>query len=170
MITKDQLLAAMQRECDICSHLHSKIPEGGLEFRFTEPQRSTNELLQYLSFAGTGFTAAVINGSWERYTELAEASASLAPEDFPAAMEKQKQDLADLFAQVTEDDMQTREFTQPWGHTQKLGHALQELAYASLVAYRMQLFLQAKAAGRADLGTPNCWAGMDMPAEGEAPS
>ena len=164
MITKDQLLAAMQRECDICIHLHSKIPaDGGLDFRFTEPQRSTLELLQYLSFAGTGFTTAVIDATWDPYTEMAKASASLKTEDFPAAMEKQKQDLADLFAKVTEEDLQTREFTQPWGHTQKLGHAIQELAYASLVAYRMQLFLQAKAAGNEEISTPNCWAGVDMP-------
>jgi hypothetical protein len=27
----------------------------------------------------------------------------------------------------------------------------------------MQLFLHAKAAGNADIATPNCWAGVDMP-------
>lgn len=165
MPTKDQLLAAMQREFDICTHLHGKIPEGGMDFRLTPTQRSTLELLQYLSFVGTGFTTAVIDASWDPYTELAKASESLTAEDFPAAMERQKQDLAALFDKVTEEDLQKREFTQPWGHTQKLGPAIQELAYASLVAYRMQLFLQAKAAGNTDISTPNCWAGVDMPAE-----
>jgi len=163
MITKDQLLSAMQRECDICTHLHAKIPEGGMEFRLTPPQRSTLELLQYLSYVGTGFTSAVIDATWDPYTELAKTAESLQPEDFPAAMEKQKQDLTDLFAKVSDEDLQTREFTQPWGHTQKLGHAIQELAYASLVAYRMQLFLHAKAAGNSEIATPNCWAGVDMP-------
>lgn len=163
MITKDQLLSAMQRECDICTHLHGKIPDGSSDFRFTPPQRSTLELLQYLSFVGTGFTTAVLESSWDPYAELAKASKSLASEDFPAAMEKQKQDLADLFAKVTDEDLATKEFTQPWGNTQKLGHALQELAYASLVAYRMQLFLHAKSSGNADISTPNCWAGVDMP-------
>ena len=164
MITKDQLLAGMQRECDICTHLYGKIPDGGLDFRFTPTQRSTLELLQYLSFVGTGFTTAVIDATWDPYTELAKASEALDAADFPAAMERQKQALTDLFAKVTDEDLQTREFTQPWGHTQKLGHAIQELAYASLVAYRMQLFLQAKAAGNAEIATPNCWAGVDMPA------
>ena len=163
MIPKDELLAAMQRECDICIHLHSKIPEGGLDFRFTPPQRSTLELLQYLSFVGTGFTTAVVDATWDPYGEMAKASESLTADAFPAAMERQKPEHADRFAKVTDEDMVTREFTQPWGHTQKLGRAIQELAYASLVAYRMQLFLHAKAAGNAEIATPNCWAGMDMP-------
>lgn len=163
MITKDELLAGMQRECDICIHLHSKIPQDGLDFRFTPEQRSTLELLQYLSFVGTGFTTAVIDSTWDPYGEMAKASEDLAAADFPAAMERQKQALADLFEKVSDEDLGTREFTQPWGHTQKLGHAIQELAYASLVAYRMQLFLQAKAAGNIEIATPNCWAGVDMP-------
>ena len=162
MITKDELLAGMQRECDICIHLHSKIPDGGLDFRFTPDQRTTLELLRYLSFVGTGFTTAVIDATWDPYGEMVKASETLTSEEFPAAMERQKQALADLFAKVTDEDLQTKEFTQPWGHTQKQGHALQELAYASLVAYRMQLFLQAKAAGNTEIATPNCWAGVDL--------
>ena len=41
---------------------------------------------------------------------------------------------------------------------------------ACLVAYRMQLFLQAKAAGNASIGTANCWGGMDRPAVPSAPA
>jgi len=47
--------------------------------------------------------------------------------------------------------------------TARRGTAGGALAYGSLVAYRMQLFLQAKAAGNSSLATPNCWAGVGMP-------
>jgi len=90
MISKADLLASLERECDIRVHLHGKIPPGGLDFRFTEGQRDTRELLQYLSFCGVGFTAAMVTGDWTIYTEGAEKSGELLPESFPAAMEEQK--------------------------------------------------------------------------------
>ena len=164
MLTKDQLLELMLRECDLCVHLHGKVPAGTLDFRFTPPQRSTAELLRYLSFIGLGAARSIIAGSWDPYQALAKEAASLDPAHFPAAMESQKKDLRALFAATPEADFAARTFELPWGETKPLGQAILALGYASLVAYRMQLFLQAKAAGAAALTTSNCWGGMDKPA------
>jgi len=162
MISKADLLAEMLRECDICVHLAGKVPPGGLEFRFTPTQRSTLELLQYISFVGTAFAAAAVTGTWDRYGELEKAASSLAAADFPAAMERQKAALRDLLAGVPDADLAAKRFKTPWGDELPLGRALIELPLGSLIAYRMQLFLQAKAAGNAEIWTPNCWAGVDM--------
>ena len=164
MITKEELLEAMQRECDICIHLHGKIPEGGVDYRPSEKQRSTLELLRYLSFVGLGMSRSLAEGDWAPYTALGQAAEGVAAEDFPAAMAKQKEGLGAFFATLTDADLQERRATLPWGEEYPLGRALMEMPYACLVAYRMQLFLYAKAAGNDAITTPNCWAGVDMDA------
>jgi hypothetical protein len=161
MITKDELLRSMLRECDICLHLATKVPPGGTDFRFTPPQRSTLELLRYLSMVGLGVSRSVVAGDWAPYQALAKEAESLAASDFPAAMARQKAALSELFAGLSDADLD-RTFTQPWGEKMKVGQAILTLAYASLAAYRLQLFLHCKAAGNASIDTANCWAGRDM--------
>ena len=163
MFNKDDLLASMLRECDICLHLHGKVPPDGFDFRFTPPQRSTLELLRYISFVGIGATRGLVEGGWDAYEALEQEAEALEAADFPAAIERQKAGLSDVFAALTDADLADRTATLPWGEETPLGRAMLELAYGSLVAYRMQLFLHAKAAGNASLATPNCWAGVDMP-------
>lgn len=164
MISKDTLLAAMLRECDLCVHLAGKLPEGGLDFRFSPGQRSTLELLRYLSFVGLGATHALLEGGFDTYQKLAAAAETLRVEDFPAAMEAQKQQLTALLGGVSEDELASRTISTPWGDQVSLGEGLLELTYACLAAYRLQLFLQAKAAGASALSTHNAWAGIDPPA------
>lgn len=164
MLTKDDLLSLMLRECDICIHLHSKIPAGTTDFRFTPGQRSTLELLRYLSMIGIGASRSMVEGKWDAYQAAAKSAESLEAADFPAAMERQKAALSGLFAETPEADFTSKSFTLPWEQVMPLGKAIVTLAYGSLVAYRMQLFLHAKAAGNAAIGTANCWAGVDMPA------
>ncbi len=164
-MSKDDLLAAMLRECDLCIHLHGKVPEGGMEFRFTPSQRSTAELLRYLSFIGVAAVKCFSEGSWDAYGPMRKKAEGLAPEEFPAAMKKQKAALKRLFGKLTEADLRKRKFEMPWGGTMTLGPAIVALGLSSLTAYRMQLFLHAKAAGNASIGTSNCWGGFDTKAE-----
>jgi hypothetical protein len=165
MSAREDLLQAMLRECDLCVHLHGRIPPGGMEFRFTPGQRSTAELLRYLSFVGLAAAASASEGSWAPYDALAKEAEGLAPGDFPAAMERQKRGLRELFGRLTDRDLEERTFEQPWGERMPLGRAIWTLGAACLTAYRMQLFLQAKAAGNLSLSTSNCWGGRDRPPE-----
>lgn len=166
MTTKDDLLALMLRECDICIHLHGKVPAGKMEFRLTPPQRSTLELLRYLAMIGIGATESMLAGSWEPYERRETEVEAMDAASFPAAMERQKAALVALFGGLGEDDLRKRTFKMPWGKEETLFAAITSLAYASLVAYRMQLFLHAKASGNAAIGTANCWGGMDAPPKG----
>jgi hypothetical protein len=160
-MNKDELLSLMLRECDVCVHLHGKIPAGTGDFRFTPAQRSTEALLRYISFMGLGVARSMVAGNWDPYQALSKRAETETIADFPAAMERQKAGLTALFAELTEHDLATKTFSMPWGEPMSLGKAMVALPYAGLVAYRMQLFLHAKSAGNAAIGTANCWGGMD---------
>lgn len=162
MIGKDDILELLHKEIDICVHLFGKLPEGGLDFRPTPEQRSTRELLRYLSHCAIGGTRALVEGGWDGYREEAEQAAKLRVEEFPKAMEQQRQRLSDYFGKLTQEQLDTRTATTPIGEQLPLDQALVRMPVAWMTAYRMQLFLYAKQAGNTELWTPNCWAGIDM--------
>ncbi len=161
MLGKDAILAGILNECDICTHLFTKIPEGTYDFRPTPDQRSMHELLQYLSYCGIGGTRAMAEGNWDGYQEVSERGKQMKPEEFPAAMERQKAELTEYFDGLTQEEVETRTATTPIGEELTLEQALFQLPLRWMTGYRMQLFLYAKQAGNKDIWTPNCWAGVD---------
>src|SRR6188474_3380609 len=52
VLTKDELIATLQHEVRILQHLATKVDPAMLDYRPTPKQRSTLELLQYLSMMG----------------------------------------------------------------------------------------------------------------------
>ena len=164
MLSKNDLLDVMLHECDICIHLYGKLPEGSLDYRPTPQQRSTLELLRYLSFCGIGGTRYMVENNYERFTEAAERANDMPADEFPAAMERQKKEIRDVIENLSDDDFANKQVKMPPDQTVKLGRALLEAPLSWLTAYRMQLFLYAKAAGNHEIGTANCWAGIDWPA------
>ena len=161
MIDKDMLRDRILKECDTCLHLYERVPEGGMDYRPTEGQRSTLELLRYLSFCAMSGCRAMAEGSWDSYEGLMKRAAEMGPEDFPAHMARQKEELTAFFDGLDQEALTTQQAKDPLGNEMTLGEALLALPYSWMVAYRMQLFLYAKQAGNADLWTPNCWAGVD---------
>ena len=60
VLTKPELIASLQNEVRILLHLADKIEPGMLDYRPTPKQRSTLELLRYLSMMGcTGLPASM---------------------------------------------------------------------------------------------------------------
>lgn len=161
MIDKNTIRDLILRECDICIHLHGKIPEGTFDYRPTRGQRTTLELLQYLSYCALAGMRVTAEGSWDCWRELAEAASALSAEEFPAAMERQKQAVREYLDRLTQEEIETRMVETPVGEEMPLERALIELPLHWMVAYRMQLFLYAKQAGNEEIWTPNCWAGVD---------
>ncbi len=161
MITKDQLSAAMLRECDICVHLHSKLPAGALDYRPTDKQRSTLELLRYLAICGIAGLTCMAEADWKRFAEFSERVADMAAADFPAEMERQKASIEAFFVGLNEAALETQAAPLPGGRgTTTLGLAILNGPFKWLTAYKLQLFLYAKACG-AEIGTANAWAGAD---------
>ncbi len=162
MISREQFLDALLKECQICKHLYSKIPADAFDFRPTEGQRSKLELLRYLAVCGSASMNVLINDSdWKLWKPYTDSVSTMTPEEFPAAMDRQAEEMTKMMNSIPEEDFMNREVKHPTGTTMPLGAGLMRMSYSWLVAYRMQLFLYLKQAGVPDLHTSNAWAGKD---------
>ncbi len=159
MITKRELLDSMIHECEVAKHLYRKLPRRALAYRPTSGQRSTLELLRYLSYLGIGMSAYLVTGKDSAYETRHRRSLSMPARSFPRAMDRQIRELRKLLGAIPEREFETRKVTLPWGRRGKLGSMLLETSLKWLVGYRMQLFLYAKATGASKLGTSDCWLG-----------
>jgi hypothetical protein len=166
MITKEQLLESMRSEIRIMKHLATKVKPGTYDWRPTPGQRSTIELMRYLTYCGSIGSLHAVTNAWDHAEALDRASASVTPENFADAMDRQMKTLEDLILPLSDDDLRNRDTTMPWGTPTKLGLGLVDMGLKPLTAYRMQFFLYAKESGNPDLGPANCWVGVDMPKQG----
>ncbi|MDQ6719029.1 MAG: hypothetical protein M3Z17_11880 [Gemmatimonadota bacterium] len=161
MISKDQIAASMMFECDVAKHVHSKLTPQSYDYKPTAGQRTTLELLRYLSICGIAGIQSLHQSNWKAFSTYTERASKMTAEEFPAAMDLQKQEIKAYFDSVTERDLETKDALLPIGGTQLLGQAILDLPFKWLPAYKLQLFLYAKATGTADIGTANAWMGMD---------
>jgi hypothetical protein len=161
MINKSQIAASMARECDICKHLHEKLTPAAYSFKPSEKQRGTVELLQYVAICGIAAIQSLYQSNWKVFGDYYARVKDLKPEDFPAAMDRQKQEIHEFFDGITEHTLETRDALLPVGGTQLLGQAILDLPFKWLPAYKLQLFLYAKMTGSTEIGTVNAWMGMD---------
>ncbi len=159
MITKAEFLASLSHECQVAKHLYRKLPAGSLDYRPTPGQRSTLELLRYLSYVAIAMTDYVVTLKDNAYERRHKASQALKAKDFPKAMDRQMRELKALLGRIPEREFETRKVVLPWGFRGTLGAVLMNTSFKWLVAYRMQLFLYAKAAGASQLSTSDCWMG-----------
>jgi hypothetical protein len=161
VITKEQLAESMLRECDIILHLHSKLPAGAADYQPSPEQRSTVALLRYMAIFVSAGIRCMREANWKLFSEYSASVKELTLEEFPAAMERQKQEIAEFFAGTTEEQLETQLAPMPGGGPSiPLGLAILNGPFKWMAAYKMQLFLYAKAAG-ADLKTSNLWRGSD---------
>jgi hypothetical protein len=162
------LITAIRRETAIIKHLATKVPAGQLNYRPTPPQRSTIDLLRYLTVIGVNATKYCLNGNWDHAKGSSAHAATLAVVDIPAAMDRQLAEIEAVLAPLTAADLANRTVAIPWGGKSALGDALLELPVGFLTAYRMQLFLYEKSSGASQLGTMDLWAGQSPPAKAAA--
>lgn len=164
VLTKTELIDALRTEVRILLHLASKIDRAKLDYRPTPKQRSTIELLKYLSMMGPALVKAVKAGTFDPASWTAAEHAAEA-RDFGqtlAAITAQADAYSTLLADVSDADL--REEIDMFGEKGSRGSFMVTLVLCSCTAYRMQLFLYLKASGREELGTMNLWAGVDATA------
>ena len=162
MFTKAAFIKSLTLEAKIIKHLVTQIPKGQLDWRATPPQRSTLELLRYLSYSLFASAEYAVIQVWDRWEGHAAGAKDLQPAGFAKAMDKQIKALTALLADHDDAALQ-RTMTKHWTGTPiTLGEGLMEMVLKPAVAYRMQLFLQAKASGAAQLSTSDCWQGKPM--------
>jgi hypothetical protein len=161
VLTKEELVASLQNEVRILLHLVSKIDRSQLNYRPTPNQRSTLELLRYLSVMGPELIAYVRSGAFDR----AAWQASLAAADrlnFDQVIEtlgRQATRYADLISEFSEADF--RGEVEMFFRKASRGSIIVNIVLCGCAAYRAQLFLYLKACGREELSTWNLWAGVD---------
>lgn len=165
VLTKSELLTSLQNEVRILLHLAGKIDRATLDYRPTPKQRSTMELLRYVSMMGpTLLEYAITNSQDPEIWAKAEAAANARDFDQTiAAIAAQSGAYEKLLAGVSDHDLRA-EVSGGDGTRISCGARIVNLVLSGCAAYRMQLFLYLKASGREELNTMNLWMGADAPA------
>ena len=157
MFSIDSFIASFSLECGICIRLYEKMPPGALDYRPTPGQRSTLELLRYLSYGPYNGIRRILAGDWSLGRSASDVTKDMPPSDFPRRMLWQSEEVARLMRAANPLALERDTITFPWGDTMKKGEGLVNHPLKWLVAYRMQLFLYLKAAGAKGLGTKDLW-------------
>jgi hypothetical protein len=164
VLTKPELIASFQNEVRILLHLASKVDRSQLDYRPTAKQRSTIELLQYLTVMGPALVQAAKTGQFDvpAWTAGEKAAAARDFDQTVAAIASQSNLYAELLADMS--DAHFRDEIEMFGAKWTRGSFIVNQALCACAAYRTQLFLYLKACGREELNTMDLWAGMDAPA------
>ncbi len=167
MYTKENFLNDVIFELGIIKHLATKIPEGGLEYRPTPAQRSTLELLQFLSTSGIVMMTAVYEGEMNRHPENTEKyearRATVTLENFTEIIDLEIAEMKEVFAKFTDADLEVPIDLFNVGFAMPKRLMLMSTVLKQIIMYKMQLFLYAKAAGNSSLKTMNLVMGKDEP-------
>ncbi len=164
VLTKSELIAALQNEVRILLHLAGKIDRTKLDYRPTANQRSTVDLVKYLSMMGPAIVEAAVTGVFDEtgWRTAEQAAADQTFDQALATIATHPNTYATLLADVSDADFRTE--IELFGNETTRGAFLVNWALCGCAAYRTQLFLYLKACGREELSTANLWAGVDAPA------
>ncbi len=163
VLTKSELIASLQNESRILLHLITKIDRAQVDYRPTPKQRSTLELVRYLSVMGPALVQAGIAGVFDPavYTAATKAAETQNLDELVASIGAHHDAYARLLADVSDADFRVE--IEMFGSKRSRGAFLVGAVLGGCAAYRTQLFNYLKACGREELTTMNLWAGMDAP-------
>lgn len=165
VLTRSELIGSLQHEVHILLHLASKIDRAGLDYRPTSRQRSTIELLQYLSVMGPELVKAAKAGTFDPAVWSA-AEQAAKERDFDqtlAAIAAHDELYPRLLSDLSDADF--RGEVTLFGNQTTRGAFIVNYVLCGYAAYRTQLFVYLKACGREEMSTTNLWYGADAPAK-----
>jgi hypothetical protein len=162
VLTKTELIASLQHEVRILLHLIEKIDPDTRDYRPTPKQRSTEELVRYLSMMGPtivryGLADPPDVAIWTRADEAATARSF---EECVAEIGAQGALYDSLLAPVSDATFR-EDFTDFDGNRTSRGAFIVNLVLTGCAAYRTQLFLYLKLCGQEQLNSSNLWMGVD---------
>jgi hypothetical protein len=165
VLTRSELVGSLQHEVRILVHLASKVDRDRLDYRPTPKQRSTLELLQYLSVMGPEMVKAAKRGGFDPavWSAVEEASRQRDFDQTIAVIAAQADDYPKQLEEFS--DAEFREEVSMFGHSSTKGAFLVNTVLCGYAAYRTQLFNYLKACGREEMTTSNLWAGVDAQAK-----
>ena len=164
VLTKSELIESLQNEVRILVHLAGKVEAQTRDYRPTPKQRSTIELLRYLTNMGPTLVR-YARGTQMDAAAVAEMIQAADARDFEqtlAAIAAHGETYTALISEISDEDFraETKGFD---GLPTTCGQFMVDHVLGQSAAYRMQLFLYLKACGREELNTMNLWVGMDQP-------
>ncbi len=168
MYSKEQLISAIGREFTILKHLGNKVEAQYLDHRFTEKQRTIHELMAYLAFSIEKQVQLIIIGQWEPsiFNNMDALTKTFDHKQRDDLLKTEEEHIVKMIRGL--DDEAMHEEITLFGKTDTRVTFLVDYLLTFFGAYKMQLFLQLKHAGRSELGTYNLWSGMDAPESKEA--
>jgi hypothetical protein len=165
VLTKAELISSLQKEVRILAHLAGKVDAKVAGYRPTANQRSTLDLLRYMSIMGPGLVQAAKAGAFDGAAWGAALKESEARDlqQTIAVIAGQGDVYARLLGDMSDADLQA-EMNNFDGSKISKGAFIVNLVLSGHAAYRTQLFLYLKANGHDALSTYNLWQGVDAPA------
>lgn len=165
VLTRSELVGSLQHEVRILLHLASKIDRAKLDYRPTPNQRSTIELLQYLSVMGPELVKATTAGSFDPAVWSA-AEQAAKERDFDETLSAIAAH-TDAYPKLLDEisDAAFRDEITMFGNRTTRGAFIVNFVLCGCAAYRTQLFVYLKACGREEMSTTNLWGGRDAPAK-----
>lgn len=163
VLTKAELIGSLQHEVKILLHLISKIDPSMIDYRPTPKQRSTIELLRYMSIMGPQLTNGLKAGAFDG-AEWGAAQAEADTKDLAGvtkAIEAQSAFFAETVGAMSDDDFRKQVALFGPGTENSVGGYMVNLVLGGYAAYRTQLFCYLKSCGRDELNTFNLWRGVD---------
>jgi hypothetical protein len=161
VLTKSELIAGLQDEVRILLHLAGKVDRASLDYRPTPRQRSTAELLKYLSMMGPTLVKDAKAGVFDEagWAAAEQAAQAQSLEQALATIASHADTYAALLADLSDADLRAE--VDLFGEKATLGAFLVKWVLPGCAAYRMQVFLYLKASGREELNIMNLWSGVD---------
>jgi len=169
VLSKSELLSTLQKESRILAHLADKVERSMVDYRPTPKQRSSLELLRYMTIMGPQLVQAAKSGAFEfnAWTEATKAAEARDWDQTVAVIKKQSDEYAKLLGDMSDADFRV-EMTGFDGQPVSKGAFIVNLVIGGHAAYRTQLFCYLKACGRDELSTYDLWQGVDAPAPATA--
>lgn len=164
MYTKKQLLAHITNEFRILKHLWTKITtEQHLGHKFTDAQRSVRDLMVYLGYSFWKQLQLVVRGEQDMsvFADMGTITENFDPTTWSSVLDTECNEVVQAIEWLDDDALATE--VSIFSQTKTRAERLIALFVANLAAYKMQLFLQLKHAGQADLNSMNLWGGVDKP-------
>ena len=163
VLTKEELIGSLKNEVRILLHLAGKVDRKQLDYRPTPKQRSTIELLRYMTVMGPmiirGVKAGAFDGAaWQAAVSEADA---MNFDQVLGAIAKQSSTYEELLSSFSDADLRSEVDLFGRGQKSSRGSVIVSMVLGGCAAYRTQLFMYLKACGRDELNTMNLWAGMD---------
>lgn len=161
ILTKSELIGSLQNEVRILLHLAGKIDRSMLDYRPTPKQRSTIELLRYLTVMGPALIQNAQGGGFDipAWTTAEKAANARDFDQTLAALAAQRDVYATLLGGMSDEDFRAE--IDMFGSKTTRGSFIVNMVLCGCAAYRTQLFLYLKACGREELTTMNLWGGAD---------